>query len=79
MRQLIEKKVKFLLKKKYERDGIIIKVFDKYLSVKHPEYKAKKYKIEKDLEQQLNNLFYYWGELERFNIPTLGRWGYLYD
>ena len=73
MRQLIEKKVKFLFKKKYERDGIIIKVFDKYLSVKHPEYKAKKYKREKDLEQQLNNLLYYWGELERFNKTTKSR------
>ena len=79
MKQYNEVKEKFSLKKKYERDGIVIKVYDKYLSVKHPKYKSKRYKREKHLEQQLNNLFYYWGDLERFNIPTIGRWGFLHN
>lgn len=59
-------------------NGVVIKVFDKCVTAKHPQYSAKRYKKEKDIKQQINSLFCYWGDLERFNIPTTGRWGYLY-
>ena len=65
------------MSKKYERDGIVIKVFKNCITVKHPQYKAKRYKKEKDTEQQINNLFYLWGDLERFKTPTTGRWAYI--
>ena len=65
------------MSKKYERDGIVIKVFKNCITVKHPKYKAKRYKKEKDIEQQINNLFYFWDDLERFNTPTTGRWAFL--
>ena len=58
-------------------NGVVIKVFNKCITAKHPQYPAKRYKKEDDVKQQINNLLYYWGDLERFNIPTTGRWGYL--
>ncbi len=59
--------------------GVVIKVFSKCVTVKHPKYLAKRYKKEDDVNQQINNLRAYWGDLERFNIPTTGRWGWLYE
>jgi len=57
--------------------GVVIKKYKKHIIVKHPKYKAKKYKKEKNVKQQINNLAYLWTDLERFNIPTTGRWGFL--
>ena len=57
--------------------GVVIKEDKKCLIVKHPKYKAKRYKKEKDIKQQINNLACLWTDLERFTIPTTGRWGFI--
>ena len=59
--------------------GVVIKEYKKFLVVKHPRYKAKRYKkaCKKDIKQQINNLAYLWTDLERFTIPTIGRWGFI--